>query len=546
MATSKNTIKELTPQFVDTIKKAAVQSQGKGSKKRTEPVVALGAAATPGWVNSRLVLDQAVWNKVSRDVNADSDHYVKYYRMVIRPSLRSDQTVALAGELLGDAASVFNPRSYDTPRGNLKKQIQFAGPHQGRGVGFFEHLNLMDAGSNNKRRAYAGPGELYGPISSAANAFASQLSVSEYSEEDGTPQRIPGTMINTPVDSPFYTSVRQTDMRGTHVHDATTVVQKKWLVWRMAEIEKECGSDDIVRMAAQLGLFSRVNKNTLLTWINKKIPLLFDCWVVGMPFMRFSMGDGCWFLPGPNTARIGYNYENLILQLDGRSHEVVSPIVHVLGNHRLRQLQLPYPHFSGLQGIPRWMELGSILETQRIRSRYGRRLEQFHLCDELRWKLDAQGHTPTDHAHRKIQRERIPIQLGQQKGHLPKQQASLTLLPVLRQRLGIHRLQQKHNIQHQDLRFREKQHLQKRYHVLWNTTKLQPCHQILRRTYHGSKSRSSHLASLHGCRSRRQHCSRWTRYQAVKTPQLLAKYLICTTITTCISFLFLFANHSPS
>jgi hypothetical protein len=317
MATSKNTIKELTPQFVDTIKKAAVQSQGKGSKKRTDAVVALGAAATPGWVNSRLVLDQAVWNKVSRDVNADSDHYVKYYRMVIRPSLRSDQTVALAGELLGDAASVFNPRSYDTPRGNLKKQIQFAGPHQGRGVGFFEHLNLMDAGSNNKRRAYAGPGELYGPISSAANAFASQLSVSEYSEEDGTPQRIPGTMINTPVDSPFYTSVRQTDMRGTHVHDATTVVQKKWLVWRMAEIEKECGSDDIVRMAAQLGLFSRVNKNTLLTWINKKIPLLFDCWVVGMPFMRFSMGDGCWFLPGPNTARIGYNYENLILQLDG-------------------------------------------------------------------------------------------------------------------------------------------------------------------------------------------------------------------------------------
>jgi hypothetical protein len=315
MATSKNTIKELTPQFVDTIKKAPVQSQGKGTKKR-EAAKSLAKPA-PGWINSRLVLDQSVWDKVSRDTNVNAANFIKYYRMVIRPSLRSNQTVALAGDLLPSAASVFDPNSYNAPRGKLQKEIQFAGPHQGRGVGFFEHLNLIGGDTaSNKRRAYTAPGELYGPISSAASAFAAQLSVSEYSDEDGTPQRIPGTMINTPVDSPFFTTVRQTDMRGTHVRDATTVVQKKWLVYRMAEIEKECGSDDVVRMAAQLGLFSRVNKNTLLTWINKKIPLLFDCWVIGMPFMRFSMGDGCWFFPGPQTARIGYNYENLLLQLD--------------------------------------------------------------------------------------------------------------------------------------------------------------------------------------------------------------------------------------
>jgi hypothetical protein len=323
---SRRPIAQLNQDYIDTLKQYALpQETSKGKRKSAliEETADATIKTNSGWINSRLALSGNVWNRLYKKLTGSVTVplLVKVSRMVVRPSDRKDPTRALGGRILEDDRTARDRNTY-TRTGdadsivNETRQLAYAGePDRRPFLGVFEHLGLV-GGRNTRRRV---PGGVYGGIDSHTVDASEAFGFSEYADADNANAalRIPSTMYRNPVISPFVKAVDYRNTLGITVKDATRVVTKKWLVARFHEIEQSLSGDKIARIAAQLISMCRVNMFVLHRLIDEGLPTPINTWIVAQPYIRFLTGDGIWFTPGPDTAELGYNFGNIVMELDG-------------------------------------------------------------------------------------------------------------------------------------------------------------------------------------------------------------------------------------
>jgi hypothetical protein len=300
-ANSSRMSNELRRAYIDQLKRSVVS----GSRKRStdDHTIAVAIASGNGtdsaaWVNSRLTISEKVWQALGRSTQGNANKARRVYQMIIRPADPRNPTLALGGDVhpAGDVATNVAEIT------NTISRLTFARAKMGA-AGVFDN--------NNSSKRQAGSG-LYAPISRAVEDMANGLSFGGFS--DG-PHRIPLSMAGAPPSvNPFVDQVDYVDSRDAR-NVGSDIVQKKWLVYRLNELDNE--TDELVRIPAQLLALCKVHKDVVYNWIDRNLPIPFSSFVVAQPWIRLRMGAALWAEGGSSTAENGYNYEDVVLQLNG-------------------------------------------------------------------------------------------------------------------------------------------------------------------------------------------------------------------------------------
>lgn len=236
------------------------------------------------YINSRLVLDRSVFQGLSQKIKNNDANLIAAFLSIIRPSDPEDSTKPLAGY---SSLNVFNdPLAQKSLRNALQEYEYAAVKYRSQGTGTLGHPGLLKGRKDefNEYDDMTVPNTFY---RKKGGPFTTQITLSDDTQSSCPPDEA-----------------------------ATAIVSRPWVLRRLQEINRTI-KDPFVKIPAQLFVLSRVSKDTVFNWIDNNLPQPHRCIIYAQPWIRFIMAAAIVGIPGPNTAEIGYNHEDTILQLDG-------------------------------------------------------------------------------------------------------------------------------------------------------------------------------------------------------------------------------------
>jgi hypothetical protein len=155
--------------------------------------------------------------------------------------------------------------------------------------------------------------ELVGPQTSYRTAGAPTHDPYSHSGHN----HVPRSMVDEAT-GPLYALDSRTavDRDGVSTVTHTNIIQKVWLAKRLDHLSTVC-TNDFVRVPAQMLALSEVHADVLHTLVKEKLPIPDCCYIFAQPWVRIRMSSGLWAEGGSQTARTGYNYEDVVLQFNG-------------------------------------------------------------------------------------------------------------------------------------------------------------------------------------------------------------------------------------
>jgi hypothetical protein len=291
----------LDQDYIDELKntsyptKVGLSGKRSGYNRHEEAVDAIGDVSkikTPSYRNIRLVVDDAQFKKIEdriRNLKADDPMFIRAHACIIRPS---DPTNP--GRPLGPQRSDINDSKQSI------KAWQFARAHKSRDedpsvLGFFAQ--------DTRGSKYQGEDT---DDETVLTPFATK------------PPRISESMYGTP-NGPAYTRVRYEDQFGNKVSSGQlpSFVEKTNLIKRMNAIDAALPQDHLTRMIAQVIAMGEVHLDNIDSMLDNEMQIPFGCYVSMNPWIRLRMGCALYADPGSETAILGHNYDDIILQLNG-------------------------------------------------------------------------------------------------------------------------------------------------------------------------------------------------------------------------------------
>jgi hypothetical protein len=289
-------VKGLSQGYIDTLKsgpstdsKRKLQSEGISRRKELEDTrIAIPEGVSEeseNYINSRLVLDRSVFQKLARRIGNDSTALTQAFLSIIRPSDPNDATKALAA---------YGTGAYPTVEdlANLKKvysQYEYAAlKFKSRGAGAFEYPGLFKGRYDDYKE------------------------LNEYDNRDLNTQFYGGRGPLTVEVNSF----DDTNVVCPPAEEANEIVSRTNVIRRLQAIN-DTVQDYLVSIPAKLFVLSRVKKDTLFNWVDHGLPPPTRSIIIAEPWIRFDMGVAIAAVPGIETAETGYNHEDTILQLDG-------------------------------------------------------------------------------------------------------------------------------------------------------------------------------------------------------------------------------------
>ena len=256
------------------------------------------------WINTRLTLSETSWHAVGEAVSSEQTSSLaalgREMKRPIRPTNPLNPNEPLAAGVINWEPDVIvrdmdNIRSYLLQLKHARADV----PARGIDSTIFASAHFARADTRNVRRRIATAEEMRDGFSAL----------------DDQPQWMPGTMREDAA-GPLYEMETFTDRTGSPLDNLSRVVQKDFLVTRLAAVAQD-NTDFIARMGSTLLELTRVHRNSLLVWLKEGLPIPSACQMLAQPFMRVRADSMLWAKGGSDTAQTGYNYEDAVLQFNG-------------------------------------------------------------------------------------------------------------------------------------------------------------------------------------------------------------------------------------
>lgn len=258
------------------------------------------------FVNTRLAINGKVFEQLAEMAESDNRMLYRVANSVLRPSDPANPHRPLAAvPAYGEGEDVEN-----AARATVS-DMTFARTHQTTRLSetVFGKAHLISERPKLEDPLYRG--ETHHDIHSMKSA--------RYSPYKRQPQHMPPTLVSDP-DGPLYAGAESVfDREGRPIADTERIKEKKWLVFRFEEISRDMESDDIGRMGALMLCLTRVSKSSLLNWVKEGLTPPDCCYIIAQPWIRIRMSSGLWAQGGVETAETGYNYEDVVLQFNGKN-----------------------------------------------------------------------------------------------------------------------------------------------------------------------------------------------------------------------------------
>ena len=287
---------------------AAAISAGNGAFTDT------GAAP---WINTRLSFRPDVFHSLVTRANAGgAPDQVLALLTPVRPGNPENPNEPLAPEMprlwdAGPAADDLGPYNVDagaaaTYVNQLKHARASSAPGRGSGMGrmIFSYAPAHMAGP---RRAYQ---------------YGSELRASDLMQIDkgSTGFDVGGSHIPSAArfrpDTLLYEEVQYEDSLGQPLGDVSTFEQRKNLADRINKLST-LEHDPVALWCAILLNFSAVNAHSQYVWLDRGLPIPDSCYTFYQHAIRFTTSSTVWAVSGRDTARIGYNWEDAVIQFQG-------------------------------------------------------------------------------------------------------------------------------------------------------------------------------------------------------------------------------------
>ena len=282
---------------------------------RTELNTSDASMASAGYINTRLVLSDEVWQRISNKVQNTNNRgeLLDLYMNPLRPSNPNNPVEPLGGFLL-NVDSINSNRNTLTPA-VLKEQL---GMFKAARAGASNRSAIHNTVFGNvhmfasTRQANRQPLIHQGPIHKKMKSLAAVPD--PYAPLAHQPHLI-NPQIASDTNGPFYSMEEYVDRDGRPLPGITTFVREENLEKRYANAYH--GTKDIfVRVASLMFLLSRLTKSGELKWLSCGLPIPDSCFL-GARVGAVDADLAIWIKKGDQTAQSGFKFNQNMLVYDG-------------------------------------------------------------------------------------------------------------------------------------------------------------------------------------------------------------------------------------
>lgn len=262
------------------------------------------------WINSRLVFQPDLWNRLARELVAPfpNDRFKRAYLKPYRPFNPLSSSQPLFADIIVNTGQQFQQNE-----AYLNDNIAAFATHK-----VFKTVKTGLPEFHKKLRC----------LMSVGCEQPNDANTMEYYGSDQT------SFLQTNVD-PVYMDynaevmnllpgLRHTFVYSSHGESKEVLTDRSpFMIDRLRYIDSDIKSS-LQKICAILYCFTKATKQSLLNWANKKLPIPWCCTLQIRPWMRFK-GSGILFAkPGAETAVTGYNYSDATMEVNStkRQYEV--------------------------------------------------------------------------------------------------------------------------------------------------------------------------------------------------------------------------------
>lgn len=288
--------------------------QGAASAAFTPAFANDAATAATGWINSRLMINPAVWHSLSEIFERETVEQwraAEFYQIPIRPTNPENPIEPLGGDLIKISSSpdtsVYKDQFRQLKSARTRMRVETPNALNNTVFGdprYFATSSAKPGSRNVRGTEYGQPNKRY-RTGLGSDPFAA---LADY-------PHIISTQISSDPTGPFYNFEEYMDRDGKPLSDKTKFIREENLETRMLEVYQTV--DNIFeKIPTMMFLLTRHTQRSELVWLKAGLPIPDSVYLLAR-IGSVQADAAIWIEAGQQTAQTGYNFPQNIVTYDG-------------------------------------------------------------------------------------------------------------------------------------------------------------------------------------------------------------------------------------